>query len=201
MKRLILAGAAALAFAVPAAAQDAGMSHSMEMSAQQKSMYDSWPADRQTSYDGWPHDYQMYFWTLTPSQMTGWWALTDEQRGRVYAMTPEQRVAAWTAIERQMAGMPAGNASATASAATTAAATASTSDPRFVSNAVVQTTPADPGPPTGDLPICSPNQQDNCINAWEAGKRGPGVARPLNYWPGKPASEIPGKKPAEKPGM
>ena len=43
-----------------------------------------------------------------------------------------------------------------------------------------------------DLPICKPNQQDGCINGWEKNRTG---NRPLNYWPGKPASEIPGKKP------
>ena len=50
-----------------------------------------------------------------------------------------------------------------------------------------QATPGDQGPPTGDLPICSPNQQDNCINSWEA--RGTGT-KPLDYWPGRPASQM-----------
>jgi hypothetical protein len=202
MNKLILAGVAALALAAPAAAQDMAVSSDgtvYVMTDAQQTAYDAWPPERRTIYMAWPADYQTYFWTLTPTQQNGWWLLTDDQRAKVHAMTPEQRVAAWTAIERQMAGAPSANASATATAATTAAASASTSGPRFVSNAVVQTTPADAAPPTGDLPICSPNQQDNCINAWEAGKRGPGVARPLNYWPGKPASEIPGKMPAEKP--
>ena len=37
---------------------------------------------------------------------------------------------------------------------------------RFVSNARVQPTPGDQGPPppTAQLPICEPMQQDNCIN-------------------------------------
>ncbi len=61
---------------------------------------------------------------------------------------------------------------------------------RFVSNEMVQSTPGDQGPPTGEVPICSANEQDNCINAWEAGKRGRGVTKPLGYWPGKPASEM-----------
>ena len=58
---------------------------------------------------------------------------------------------------------------------------------------MVQSIPMDT--PPANPPICQKGQQDNCINAWEAGKRGRGVDRPLNYWPGKPASEIPGKKP------
>ena len=192
MNKLILAGAAALALAVPAAAQDMGVTADgtvYVMTDAQQTAYDAWPAERRTVYTGWPNTYQTYYWSLTPSQQTGWWALTDEQRARVYAMTPDQRTAAWTAIERQMAGLPA-SASATATAATTAAGMASSASPQFVSNAVVQTTPADAGPPTGDVPICNKGQTDNCINAWEAGKRGPGVTRPLDHWPGRPASEM-----------
>lgn len=45
---------------------------------------------------------------------------------------------------------------------------------------------------SGELPVCKPNQQDGCINSYA--KTGKGN-RPLNYWPGKPASEIPGPKP------
>ena len=54
---------------------------------------------------------------------------------------------------------------------------------RFVRSEVVQATPGDQGPPTGDLPICENNAQDNCINAWEAGQRGAGVTRPLENFP------------------
>ena len=57
----------------------------------------------------------------------------------------------------------------------------------FQSGEVVQATPEDAGPPTGDVPICKPKQEDNCINSWEANKTG---NRPINYWPGRPASEI-----------
>ena len=49
------------------------------------------------------NDYKVYYWTLSEPQQNGWWLLTDDQRTRLYAMTPEQRVAAWTAIEAQMA--------------------------------------------------------------------------------------------------
>ncbi|MCT2559042.1 hypothetical protein N0B51_08615 [Tsuneonella sp. YG55] len=193
MNKLILAGAAALAFAIPAGAQDMAVTSDGEvyvMTDAQQTAYDAWPPERQTLYTGWPNTYQTYFWTLSPAQQDGWWVLTDDQRAKVYAMAPQQRVAAWNSIVAQMNGGPAPAASATAQAATTAAASASTAGPRFVSNAVVQTTPGDAGPPTGDVPICKPNQQDNCINAWEAGKRGPGVTRPLAHWPGKPASEM-----------
>ena len=186
-----------------------------EMTAQQSGMYDGWPADRRTAYDGWPYDVQEYYWTLEPNQTEGWWMLNDEQRTRIYAMTPEQRTMAWQQISTQMNAMQnsqgnsatsgsnnanmtnpgnsamsgSNNASMTGNTARTTAASANSMQPRFVRSEVVQTTPGDQGPPTGDLPICEDNAQDNCINAWEAGERGPGVTRPLDYWPGQPASQ------------
>lgn len=197
MNKLILAGAAALALAVPAAAQDMAVTADGDvyvMTSTQQTMYDGWPADRRTMYTAWPNDLQTYYWTLTEPQQTGWWALTDDQRARVYAMTPEARVAAWTAIERQMASMPSANASATAQVATSAAAANATvgGEPRFVSGEVLQTTPAATRA-NGEYPLCSATVTDSCINPREAGKNWGN--RPLNYWPGRPASEIPGKKP------
>lgn len=193
MNKLMLAGAAALAFALPAAAQDMAVDASgnaYTMTTTQQSAYDAWPADRQTAYTAWPSTYQTYFWTLTPAQQTGWWALTDDQRTRVYAMTPEQRTAAWNSIGQQMAGMPAANASTTAQTATTAAMGASTASPRFVSGEVTQTTPAATN--NGTYPPCRGTLQDSCVNPREAGLNYGN--RPLNRWPGRPASEIPGPK-------
>lgn len=202
MKILILAGAAAIAVAaLPGAAgaqqtmpQNMPMNDgmAMKMNAQQKTMYDAWPMDQRTTFDSWPDNYRTYYWTLTPAQQKGWWALTDDQRTRVYAMAPEQRTAAWMAIEKQMMGMPASNASGTAMAATTAAAGASMGGPRFVSGEVVQSTPASTIA-KGEYPLCSATVMDSCINPREAGKNYGN--RPLGYWPGKPASEMPGKKP------
>lgn len=198
MKNTLIATAAALALAVPATAAFAQSDTVVATDASgdvyvmtdtQQTAYDGWPSDRQADYDGWPNNYKVYYWTLTPVQQDGWWVLTPDQRGKVVVMTPEQQTAAWTSIAAQMNGAPPPTASATATAATTAAASASTMAPHFVSEEVVQTTPADATPPSGDLPICSKNQQDNCINAWEAGKRGKGVTKPLGYWPGKPASD------------
>jgi hypothetical protein len=195
VNKLILAGAAALAIAVPAASQTVATTSNgttYVMTDTQQSAYDSWPAGQQTMYTGWPDTYKTYYWTLTPSQQTGWWALTDDQRTRVYAMTPEQRTAAWASIERQMMSTPSANASATAQTATTAAMTANTAGPQFVSGEVVQTTPAAANA-SGDYPPCKGAVQDHCINPREAGLKYGNT--PLNYWPGKPASEIPGKKP------
>ena len=186
MKKLFFAGAAALALtAIPATAQDVAVDaegNVYVLTEVQQADYDAWPLDRQTLYSGWPYGVQEYYWTLTPVETTGWWVLTDDQRLRIYEMTPEQRALTWKQIAAQM------NASATATTATTAAASASTAAPRFVSREVTQSTPSSYVKASGDdLPVCTPNQQDGCINSWE--KNGTGN-RPLNYWPGRPASEI-----------
>lgn len=187
MRNMILAGAAALAFtATPALADHHMEGEAFSWSAEQEAAYDGWPADRQTAYDGWPADVQKYYWTLTPSQMQGWWVLTDEQRVRIYEMTPDARTQAWTQIASQM------------SSATPTAPTRSDASPRFQSKVMVQATPAEYTAASGDnLPVCSAMQQDGCINSWAKNKTG---NRPLEYWPGKPASEIPEKLPATKPG-
>lgn len=190
MKKLILAGAAALAFAVPAVAQDVAVTASGDVyvrSADQETTFRGWPMDRQTSYNAWPNNYQSYYWTLTPSQQEGWWALTDAQRASVYAMTPEQRATAWTSIERQIASAPSANASTTARAATTAAMTASTAGAGSVSTAVRATNPS-----ADNYPLCSATVTDRCRNPREAGKSWGN--RPLQHWPGQPASEMKGRK-------
>jgi hypothetical protein len=199
MRNLILAGAAALAFtAAPAVAQDVAVDaegNVYVLTDEQQTMYDGWPADRQTSYDGWPNEVQEYYWTLTPVQTEGWWVLTDDQRVRIYKMTPEARTQAWTQISSQMSSAA---GTATASAATTAAASASSATPRFVSKEVTQATPSGYAAASGeDVPVCKGDQQDGCINSWEKNKTG---NRPLEYWPGKPASEIDEPLPATKPG-
>lgn len=195
MNKLIFAGAAALALAIPAVAQDMAVDadgNVYVLTAPQQVIYDAWPVERQTIYTAWPNDYKVYYWTLTEPQQTGWWALTDAQRTQLYAMTPEARVAAWTSIEKQMMSMPSANASDTAMVATTAATTASMGMPQMVAGEVVQSTPAATRA-NGEYPLCSATVTDSCINPREAGKNYGN--RPLNYWPGKPASEIPGKKP------
>src|SRR5690606_22712694 len=160
-------------------------------------------ADRQAAYDAWTAEIQEYFWSLTPEQQTGWWALTDEQRTQVYQMTPQQRTSAWAQIAAQMGGAPAPGAAASTAAtasAGTPAATASTTasmatsgDMRFVESETVQTAP----PPKQEYPVCSAEVQDGCVNPREAGKNYGNV--PLEYWPGKPASEIDEPLPAKKP--
>lgn len=178
MRNLIMAGAAALAFtAAPAIADDHMEAEAYMMTDAQEADFMTWSDDKRMTYKAWPIAAQEYYWTLTAEQKNGWWMLTDPQRVRIVEMTPEQRATAWTQISSQMQAR---------TVATTTPASAS-GEVRFVSNAVVQSTPGDEGAPTGDLPICSPDEQDNCINSWEA--RGTGN-KPLDYWPGRPASEM-----------
>lgn len=75
-------------------------------------------------------------------------------------------------------------------------ATAQTPTINYVSNETVQQTPEDDGPPSTDVPICKAGQEDNCINSWEANRTG---NRPINYWPGRPASEIDEPLPVDEP--
>lgn len=90
---------------------------------------------------------------------------------------------------------------ATGATADTAATVMSTSSPapvgnmQFVKREMTQPVQASADAAalaSGDLPVCKADQQDGCINSYE--KTGKGT-RPLNYWPGKPASEIAGSKP------
>ncbi|AKM07289.1 hypothetical protein [Pelagerythrobacter marensis] len=194
MRMTILTGVAALALAVPVAAQqttaEAHAEASHAMNATQQTSYDAWPADRQAAYDGWPADIQGYFWSLSPQQQRGWWALTDEQRVQIHAMTPDQRNVAWSQIAAQLSGAGSATPTSTGRASTSPA---TTGNMQFVSSEMVQNAPA----PKADYPICSREIQDSCINPREAGKNYGNV--PLDYWPGRPASEIEGPLPAEEP--
>ncbi|WP_170004611.1 hypothetical protein [Pseudopontixanthobacter vadosimaris] len=189
MKNLILAGAAALAMGVMPAAASAQTSATMSadafpMNQMQQQTYMDWADENRTDYQRWDRSTQEYFWSLTPQQREGWWALNAEQRSRVLAMTPQQRTQAWASIEAQMNGAtpPMANNMATNRAGMNTSAMNSNARINYVSNATVQNIPA---PHQGEYPICSNNRSDNCMNPWEAGRRGPGVDRPLNYFPGE----------------
>lgn len=189
MRNLIFAGAAALSFAcaVPAAAQ------TVVLTTEQQATYDGWTMENRATYDAWPIDAKNYYWTLTPDQTPGWWALTDDQRVKIVAMTPDQRTAAWTAINAQMAARADDNASTTGAMVSSSPMTGGTM--QFIKREMAQPVQGSADAAalaSGDLPVCAKGQQDGCINSYE--KTGKGN-RPLNYWPGKPASEIPGKKP------
>jgi len=159
MKKLIIASTAACGLAltaVPALADHHNEAESYMMTDAQEAMYMNWSAENRMTYQAWPIAAQEYYWTLNDSQKKIWWdSLNNEQRVRIVEMAPAQRTAAWQSINSQLSG----NMSATQTATTS-------SNARIVyrSNAVVQATPGDEGPPPANLPICEPMQQDNCIN-------------------------------------
>lgn len=88
-----------------------------------------------------------------------------------------------------------GDGEATASTAKTAAHS-DIQAPRFVAGEVKQTTPA-ADHAKGQYPVCKGAVKDGCINPRAAGKDWGNV--PLDYWPGKPASQIDHPLPAKKP--
>lgn len=160
MKKLIIASTAACGLAIAAAAP-ALADHHMEaesyaMTDAQEKMYLDWSAEQRMTYQEWPIAAQEYYWTLNDTQKNVWWnTLTNDQRVKIVNMVPEQRMAAWQSINSQLSG------SATA---TTTSTTSGSAKINYTSNAMVQPTPGDAGPPPADLPICEPMQQDNCIN-------------------------------------
>lgn len=180
-----MAGAAAISMAVVpgvvhAQANVPGSTNSVEdkrsdyeMTTKQRTMHDAWPAERQADYATWPYDYQVYYWSLDPAQQEGYWALTPDQRVRIYVMTPEQRLEAWNSVLAQMNGAPA----ASTSPATTT---------RYVSNEVVEGNRQ--ATPQAEYPVCKGEVQDSCINPRAAGLSWGN--RPLDHWPGKPASDL-----------
>lgn len=204
MRTLLLTGAAALSLvAVPfvAAAQQAGAStHTTHeagaaghtLTAEQQAAFDAWAADRQAIYVAWPPAYQGYYWTLTTPQQDAYFLLTAEQRAQIDKMNAEQRKLAWQSIERQVAGAPTANeanAAARPVAETTVATRATPAGPQQV----ITTTVSNAVPPPAsalnkEYPVCRGAVQDSCVNPREAGLNYGN--RPLDHWPGEPASEI-----------
>jgi hypothetical protein len=162
------------------------------MTDEQQAMYDALPSnqraefdrlqpDQQVMYFGWNDALRGYYWDLTPQQREAWWYLDDEQRISLFQMSPDQQSAAWNSITQQVAELTGNSGQQTATARTTATRSARATEINFVNNAVVQDIPA---PHEGEYPVCESDADDNCINKWAAGQRGPGVERPLGYWPG-----------------
>ena len=161
MKKLIIASTAACGLAiaaVPAIADDHMQeAESYMMTDAQEAMYMDWSAENRMTYQEWPIEAQEYYWTLNDNQKSIWWdRLNNEQRVRIVEMAPAQRTAAWQSINSQLSG--------TATATTTRTTSSGNMKINYRSNAVVQPTPGDEGPPPADLPICEPQEQDNCIN-------------------------------------
>lgn len=195
MRKTILAAATALSLAaMPVVAQDAanrdpGAQAVYEaLSPEQQAMFDRLTPDRQVMYFGWTDALRDYYWTLGQQRQDAWWYLSDEQRIALFRIQDsQQREEMWSSIVEQVAALDQPDTSrdvptpASGSSATTTEGTEVT----FVSNSVVQDAPP---PHQGEYPVCTDGRTDNCINAWEAGQRGPGVTRPLDHWPGEPAS-------------
>lgn len=132
MRKIMLAGAAAAAFALSAtpsvisaqtaAAPDAStntVADKREMSAQERAEYDSWPPETRAMYDALEPEYQIYYWTLTPEQREAYGYLTDEQRAQLAGLTPEQQAQAWASITAQVRSMQSGAAAGQGTTGTT----------------------------------------------------------------------------------
>lgn len=155
--KTILATAAAIGLAItatPVMADNHSSGDDIMLNAQQKTMMETWPANRQETYMGWPKEAQAYYWTLSEDQKQGWWMLDDPQRLQILGMTPADQAMAWRSIATQIGTAP-------AAPATSARTTSTNSDVRFVSNAVVQNAPA---PHNGEYPVCNDGRTDNCVN-------------------------------------
>ncbi|WP_285020370.1 hypothetical protein [Novosphingobium sp. fls2-241-R2A-195] len=74
------------------------------LTPEQQATYDSWTPAQKSDYESWPNDYKVYYWTLSMDQQKGYWALTADQRGQIYKMTPEQRQMAWNSVLQQLKG-------------------------------------------------------------------------------------------------
>ena len=188
MRTILMAGAAAISMAaipVTSLAQSdvPGSTNSIsdkravyEMSEEQKGMYDSWPAEKQSEYESWPYDYQVYYWDLDPMYQPGFWALTPEQRTKIYSMEALDQETAWKSVMAQLNGE-------TVATAETSSGDVATS---YQNSAVVQGNMT--AEAKDEYPVCKGDIQDSCINPRAAGMNWGN--RPLDYWPGKPASEM-----------
>lgn len=215
MRPIFLAGAAAMTMiAAPVAAQVGGVGpdattasvadkRGAEMTDEQRTMYESWPAEQRSAFDAWEPDRQVmyfgwtdalrgYYWQLAPERQEAWWYLDDEQRISLFQLGEEQREVAWSSIMdqvRQINGDQQASTSASAgshASASTHGAATSQGNIRYEHKEMAQSTPAAQRP--AEYPVCGGKVQDGCINPWAAGRRGPGVTRPLGHWPGEPAS-------------
>lgn len=204
MKKLLLASATALTMiAAPAVAQvtsnsPLGSTNAVQdkrptMTAEQQAAYDAlhpdykivfdtWTPDQQVMYFGWDSALRDYYWMLEQDQQKAWWYLTDEQQITLYQLEGANRDAAWTSVLTQVADLEDRPEQASATSQTMPR---DNTRMEFTSNAVVQQVATH----SGEYPVCESESDDNCINPWAAGERGEGVTRPLDYWPGEPASE------------
>lgn len=81
------------------AAQDTMPDEAVEMTAEQRAMFDDWPPDKQFAYNSWPRATKDYYWSLSSERQKLFWRLSDEDKIAVTAMTGPERDAAWKSIE------------------------------------------------------------------------------------------------------
>lgn len=169
MRTILKAGAALMLAAAPLAVQAQTMA--ADLTEAQQADYNGWSEAKRGEFATWPTSYQNYYWSLTPTQQDAYWTLTVEERAQIVAMAPAEQSAKWNEIETRFA----------------AQSKAGTVKPVVLmqSNAMTQTAPA---AQAGEYPLCTEGMTDGCINPREAGEDFGNV--PLDYWPGKPASEM-----------
>ncbi|WP_230291243.1 hypothetical protein [Croceicoccus sp. Ery5] len=169
MRKLILTGTALMLGTAPVAIQ--AQPAAIQLTEAQQSEYAGWSDAKKAELATWPTSYQAYYWDLTPTQQDAYWTLPIERRAQLAAMEPAEEVQAWSEIEAKFA----------------ADSTAGTVEPVYLmqSNEMSQ---AAPPAKAGEYPVCSDGMTDGCINPREAGKDYGNV--PLDYWPGKPASQM-----------
>lgn len=142
--------------------------------AQQRSVYSGWPADRRGEFDALPAEQQTYYWTLSQDQQEGFWALTPDQRTRLFNMSPEQRQSAWRSIMQQLQGQDSTSPMGQSSQPGTAGSNTAGSTQGSANMPANQAQPAGIGggtaaPPPAeamnkDYPVCSRTVQDSCRN-------------------------------------
>ncbi len=107
LSTLVLPVASALIFshALPGLAQEPLTTITVPASeAEQKEIYNTWPADKQASYDSWPEETQAYYWTLSAERQDLFWLLPVEDRVLLTSMSGPERESAWLVIEQRAAG-------------------------------------------------------------------------------------------------
>ena len=107
LSTLVFAATSAFVFsqASSAFAQEPLMTIAVPASeAEQKEIYNTWPADKQASYDAWPEETQTYYWTLSAERQDLFWLLPVEDRVLLTSMSGPERESAWLVIEQRAAG-------------------------------------------------------------------------------------------------
>lgn len=177
MRILILAGAALTFGAAPVAI--GAQPTAIELTEAQQAEYAGWSSAQKDAFATWPTSYQTYFWNLTSVQQDAYWTLPIERRAQIVALSPDEQAQAWSEIEAKYV----------------ADSKAGTVEPVIFMRSS-EMSQAAPAPQAGEYPICEEGVTDGCINPREAGRDFGNV--PLDYWPGKPASELTAEEKAQQ---